>query len=333
MRTPQRLSATVLAAAVVAVAAAAALAGCSSAGNSTATAASALAPASPTATPTTTAIPHWPVTVTAANGAVTITGLPRRIVSLDPTATEDLYAVGAGAQVIAVDQNSDFPPGVPVTSLSGVNPDVEAIARYNPSLVITQYHPGLVQSLTKRGIPVLIEPEVSTVADAYTQIEQIGLATGHGNQAGEVVANMRDEISDVVAQAGTKYRGMSYYWETGSHPYRSVTSATLIGHIMDLFGLRDIADAASTAADGNKPDLSADYIVAAKPQLIFLIDSEAANGGQTPEVVSARPGWAAIPAVRNQQVFALNTDIASRWGARLPQLVQQIASALGNVKS
>jgi iron complex transport system substrate-binding protein len=329
MRTPQRLSATVLAV----VAAAAALAGCSSAGSSTATAASALAPASPTATPTTTAIPHWPVTVTAANGAVTIKGLPQRIVSLDPTATEDLYAVGAGAQVIAVDQNSDFPPGVPVSSLSGVNPDVEAIARYHPSLVIAQNRPGLVQNLTKRGIPVLIEPEVSTVADVYAQIEQIGLATGHGNQAGEVVANMREEINDVVAQAGTTYRGMSFYWEAGSHPYHSVTSATLIGHIMDMFGLRDIADAASTAADGNKPDLSADYIVAAKPQLIFLIDSDAANGGQTPDVVSARPGWAAIPAVRDHRVFALNTEIAAGWGPRLPQLVQQIANALRNGKS
>jgi iron complex transport system substrate-binding protein len=329
MRTPQRLSATVLIAVAAAVAG---LAGCSAAGNSTAAAAGAVAPAAPTPTQTTTAIPHWPVAITAANGAVTIKGLPQRIVSLDPTATEDLYAVGAGPQVIAVDQNSDFPPGAPVTSLSDVNPDVEAIAKYNPSLVISQNHAGLVQSLTSRGIPVLIEPQVSTMADVYAQIEQIGLATGHGNQASEVVANMREEINGAVLQAGTKYRGMSYYWEAGSHPYQSVTSATLIGHIMDMFGLRNIADAASTAADGNKPELSPDYIVAAKPQIIFLIDSGADFGGQTPAIVAARPGWAAIPAVRDQQVFALNTDIGSRWGPRLPQLIQEISNALGSVK-
>jgi iron complex transport system substrate-binding protein len=328
MRTPQRLSATVLAAA----AAAAVLAGCSSAGNSTATAASALAPASPTATPTTTAIPHWPVTVSAPNGAVTIKGLPQRIVSLDPTATEDLYAVGAGTQVVAVDQHSDFPPGAPVTSLSDVNPDVAAIARYNPSLVISQNHAGLAQSLNKLGIPVLIEPEVFTVAQAYAQIEQIGLATGHGNQASQVVENMREEINDVVQQAGAKYRGMSYYWETASRPYQSVTSSTLIGHIMDMFGLRDIADA-NTSVGGIHPQLSGDYIIAARPQIIFLVDSEAADGGQTPAIVAARPGWAAIPAVRDHQVFALNADIASRWGPRLPQLVEEIASALANVKS
>ncbi|MGD0704249.1 MAG: helical backbone metal receptor [Trebonia sp.] len=331
MRTHRRLSATVLVA--VGVATAAALAGCSSAGSGTARAASALGPASPAVTPTTTAIPHWPVTVTAANGAVTIKGLPPRIVSLDPTATEDLYAVGAGTQVVAVDEDSDFPPGAPVTSLSGGKPDVGAIARYNPSLVISQNQAGLVQGLAKLGIPVLIEPEVSTLRDAYAQIEQIGLATGHGNQASEVVADMREEINDVVQQAGAKYRGMSYYWEAGAHPYRSVTSSTLIGHVMDLFGLRNIADTANATVSGNHPEVPADYLVAARPQIIFLADSAAADGGQTPGIVAGRPGWAAIPAVRDHQVFALSADIASRWGPRLPQFVGEIASALGSVKS
>ena len=135
-----------------------------------------------------------------------------------------------------------------MTSLSDVDPDVAAIASYNPSLVVSQYHAGLAQSLAKLGIPVLIEPEISTLSDAYAQIEQIGLATGHGTQANEVVGNMKDEITDVVQQAGAKYQGMSYYWEAGAHPYRSATSATLIGHIMDMFGLRNIADRRAPAA-------------------------------------------------------------------------------------
>ena len=327
MRTPRRLSAT----AVTAVVAAAALAGCSSA-SGTATATATLAPAVASPTPTTTEIPHWPVTVTAADGPVTIKGLPQRIVSLDPTATEDLYAVGAGTQVVAVDQNSDFPSGAPVTSLSGVTPDVAAIARYHPSLVISQYHAGLAASLAKLGIPLLIEREVYNLRDAYAQIEQIGLATGHGYQAGEIVTNMRQVITDAVAQAGTKYRGLSYYWETGADPHLSVTSATLIGHVMDLFGLRDIADVAN-APGGIHPALTGDYIVAAKPQLIFLADNDAADGGQTPAMVAARAGWAAIPAVKNHAIFGLNDDIASRWGPRLPQLVEEIAAALESLKS
>jgi iron complex transport system substrate-binding protein len=330
MRTPKRLSATVL----VAAAAAVALAGCSSVSSSTSSIAPATSgPASATPTPTTTLVPHWPLTVTAANGPVTISGLPKRIVSLDPTSTEDLYAVGAGTQVVAVDQDSNYPPGVPVTSLSGLTPNVEAIAKYNPSLVIaSQDSGGLVADLTKLGIPVLIEPAVATVADAYLQIEQVGQASGHGSQAAEVVRNMRLEITDAVQQAGTKYRGLTYYWELSSAPYYSATSATFIGHVMDLFGLRNIADAANKPADGGYPELTEEYIVKARPQLIFLADNESADGGQTPAIVAKRPGWAGLPAVKNGAVIGLNDDIASRWGPRLPQLVVEIATALESAK-
>src|ERR1700722_20671206 len=148
MRTPQRLSAVALAA----VTAAAALAGCSSA-SSTIGVASKPAPVPPKSV----LVPVFPTTVDAANGPVTIKREPTRIVSLDPTATEDLYAVGAGTQVVAVDQYSDFPPGAPVTSLSGTDPNIGAITKDNPSLVISQNDPRLLRALRKRGIPVLVE--------------------------------------------------------------------------------------------------------------------------------------------------------------------------------
>jgi len=325
MRTPQRLSA----AALVAVAAAAALAGCSSAGSSATAAA-----AHPAATPTSSLVPVFPTTLAAANGSVTIKSEPNRIVSLDPTATEDLYAIGAGTQVVAVDQDSDYPSGVPVTSLSGLTPNIEAIAKYNPSLVIaSQDSGGLVSGLGKLGIPVLIEPAVSTLSGAYQQIEQIGRATGHYNQSTEVVQNMTAVITNTVKQAGGKYRGMTYYWELSNDPYYSATSATFIGHVLDMFGLKNIADAASKPADGGYPELSQEYIVTAKPQLIFLADNQPADGGQTPAIVAKRPGWAGIPAVAGHDVFGLNDDIASRWGPRLPSLVNEIASALAGVKS
>jgi iron complex transport system substrate-binding protein len=329
MRTPKRLSATVLAA----VAAAAALAGCSSAsGSSTTAAASAPASGPASARPTSILVPVFPTTLAAANGSVTIKSQPTRIVSLDPTATEDLYAIGAGTQVVAVDQDSDYPPGVPVTSLSGLTPNIEAIAKYNPSLVVaSQNSNGLVSELAKLGIPVLIEPAVDTLADAYLQIEQIGQATGHANQALEVVKNMREEINDALAQAGTAHKGMTYYWELSNAPYYSASSATFIGHIMDMFGLRNIADAASKPADGGYPELSQEYIVAAKPKLIFLADNQPADGGQTPAVVAKRPGWAGIPAVKSDAIFGLNDDVASRWGPRLPSLVIAIANALKSV--
>ena len=304
---------------LAAVTAAALLAGCSSATSSPA--------ASTSATPS--AAPSFPVTLTAANGPVTIKAKPGRIVSLSPTATEDLYAVGAGPQVVAVDDDSDYPANAPVTKLSGLTPNLEAIAKYNPALVIASQNPnGLVSGLGKLHVPVLIEPAAATLNDAYNQIVQIGQATGHTQQAGRTVATMKSEIAADVKQAGESHKDLTYYWELSSNPYYSATSSTFIGQIVSLFGLKNIADAANKASDGGYPELSEEYIVTARPQIIFLADNQPADGGQSPAIVAARPGWSAIPAVKDHEIIALNDDIASRWGPRLPQLVAQIAQAV-----
>jgi len=327
MRTHLRITAVLGAA----TACAAVLAGCGSSASSTsappgsapaASGASAVSSASASAV-------SFPVTVTAANGAVTIKSAPARIVSLSPTATEDLYAVGAGPQVVAVDSDSDYPAGVPKTSLSGLTPNIEAIAKYNPSLVIaSQNSGGLVSGLAKLGVPVLIEPAAATIAAAYAQIGQIGQATGHAGQAATVVAGMEQRIAADVRQAGSGHRDLSYYWELSANPFYSATSTTFIGQVVGLFGLKNIADAVSKPADGGYPELSQEYIVTARPQLIFLADNEAADGGQTPAVVGKRPGWSGIPAVQDHAVIGLNDDVASRWGPRLPELVAEIAQAV-----
>jgi len=327
MRNPLRIASVLGAAA----ACAAALAGCGSSASSTASAggtasASASAAGSPSATAS---AAGFPLTVTAENGAVTVKAVPARIVSLSPTATEDLYAVGAGHQVVAVDQDSDYPAGAPVTSMSGLTPNIEAIAKYNPSLVIASENTGgLVSGLTKLGVPVLIEPAAATISAAYAQIEQIGQATGHAAQAVSVVAGMKQQIAADVQKAGSGHADLSYYWELSASPFYSVTSATFIGQVVGLFGLKNIADAASKPADGGYPELSQEYIVTAKPQIIFLADNEAADGGQTPAIVAKRPGWSGIPAVQDHEVIGLNDDIASRWGPRLPRLVAEIAQAV-----
>ena len=310
--------------AVTAAAVAAALAGCASAAPSAASASSSSA-----SSPAAAAGSEFPVTLTAANGPVTIKAKPARIVSLAPTATEDLYAAGAGSQVVAVDQNSDYPATAPVTKLSGLTPNLEAIARYQPDLVISyQNANGLISGLTKLGIPVLIEPAATTLNDAYAQIDQIGQATGHLAQAQQTVTAMKTQIAATVKAAGSAHPDLTYYWEVSANPYYSAASSTFIGQVVALFGLKDIADAADQASDGGYPELSAEYVVTAQPRIIFLADNQAADGGQTPAVVAARPGWSAIPAVQDHEVVGLNDDIASRWGPRLPQLVEQIARAV-----
>ncbi|MGH3278235.1 MAG: ABC transporter substrate-binding protein [Trebonia sp.] len=326
--TPLRIVAVLGAAA----ACAAALAGCGSTSSSTASSSTGASPSgsaaasavgAPSATATT-----FPMTVTAENGAVAIKAKPSRIISLSPTATEDLYAVGAGGQVVAVDQDSNYPAAAPRTSLSGLTPNIEAIAKYNPSLVVASENTGgLVSGLAKLGVPVLIEPAVATLGAAYAQIQQVGQATGHAAQAVSVTTSMKRQILAAVDKAGP-HQGTTYYWEVSANPFYSATSATIMGQLAGLFGLKDIADQADKPADGGYPELTQEYIVAARPQVIFLADNQPSDGGQTPAIVAHRPGWSDIPAVQHHAVIGLNDDIASRWGPRLPQLVTEIAQGI-----
>jgi len=323
MKTPLRALALALTAAAL-------VAGCASSSSSTGS-----SPGSSPSSSTRNQAASFPVTVAASNGSVTIKAEPTRIVSLSPTATEDLYVgVGAGSQVVAVDSDSDYPANAPVTKLSGLTPNVEAIAKYNPDLVIAEENSnGLVSGLTKLGVPVLIEPPAADLSDAYEQIIQIGEATGHAAQAEAKVASMKSQIAAYVAQAGSHHPNLTYYWEVEANPYYSAASSTFIGQIVGLFGLKNIADAANKASDGGYPELSEEYIVAARPQIIFLADNFPADGGQTPSIVARRPGWDVIPAVKDGEIVALNDDIASRWGPRLPALVQEIAQAVEKVPS
>jgi iron complex transport system substrate-binding protein len=267
----------------------------------------------------------FPVTIDTPAGKVTITHRPTRVISLSPSATEDLFAIGAGHQVVAVDDDSDYPPDAPRTKLSGYTPDVEAIARYKPDLVVISYDTALVASLGKLGIPVVYQDAPDDIAGAYADIAQLGQATGNGAAASRLVRTMRNEVSVLVARSPRLATPPSYYYELDP-TYYSVTSSTFVGSILALFHLRDIADAAKGASSGY-PQLSEEYIVKADPQLIFLADT-GADGGQTAASVARRPGWGAVAAVAQHDVFTLDDDIASRWGPRLVDLVASVEQAL-----
>src|SRR5262249_20533223 len=124
---------------------------------------------------------------------------PQRIVSLSPTATEDLFAIGAGAQVVAVDDQSDYPPSAPKTKLSGYTPNAEAIAGYRPDLVVVSNDAnGLLAALHKLHIPVLMQPAARNLAGAYAEIVQLGRLTGHTAAAKRLVSSIRPAIDRVV---------------------------------------------------------------------------------------------------------------------------------------
>jgi iron complex transport system substrate-binding protein len=272
--------------------------------------------------------PGFPVTITAGNGKVTLTKQPRRIVSLSATATESLFAIGAGAQVIAADDQSDYPKAAPKTSLSGFTPNVEAIAAYEPDLVVVAYDPkGLSDALRKLGIPVVLHNAASSIKGAYQQIRQLGALTGHVAEAGKVISRMKKQIGDVVAKSRARASGRTVYHEL-TPDFFSATSKTFVGRVYALFGLRNVADAADSSGFGY-PQLSAEYVVSASPDVIVLADGICC--GQKASTVAARPGWDRVSAVRSGSIVVIHDSIASRWGPRLVNFVRGVAAALARL--
>lgn len=264
----------------------------------------------------------FPVTVDAENGEVTIEDRPERIVSLSPSATEILFAIGAGDQVVAADAYSTYPAEAPATDLSGYDPNVEAIVGYEPDLVIAAMDANeLVSSLEALGVPVLINDAPADIERGYDIAAGIGLATGHVDETAEVIATMRAELEEAFAEAPQGQDLRIYHELDGS--FYSASSNSFIGSVYAQMGTTNIADEADTEGTGY-PQLTEEAIVEADPQLIVVTD----DVSYTAEDIAARPGWSEVSAVEEGNIVMVDADIASRWGPRLPQLVGLVADAL-----
>ena len=269
----------------------------------------------------------FPVSVGASSAAITLTAKPTRIVSLSASATEDLFAIGAGSQVVAVDKDSDYPASAPHTKLDAYQLNAEAVAAYQPDLVIEAgLTPAQVGQLAQLHIPVLVESAATDLDDAYAQITELGKATGHVSEAATLVSSMKSKVASIIAEAPKT--AANFYYELDP-TYYSVTDATFVGQLFKMLNLTSIADTAQgAAAAGGYPQLNGEYILKSNPAYIFLADTICC--GQNAAKVGARPGWSAISAVSGGRVIGLNDDIASRWGPRVVDLLQTIADAIKN---
>src|SRR5262245_64923591 len=203
-------------------------------------------PTTPAASPA--AGSSFPAMVSAANGAVHIGSRPDAIVSLSPTATEMLYAIGAGSQVKAVDNDSDYPRQAPITRLSGLTPNAEAIAASKPDLVIISNNmDGITAKLTALSLPVLNLPAAASLSDVYAEFTELGAATGHAAQARAMDSMLKADIRQIVAAEPAHTKPLTYYYEVATNPYYSVTSSTFIGSLLSLLGMKSVADAATGA--------------------------------------------------------------------------------------
>jgi iron complex transport system substrate-binding protein len=257
--------------------------------------------------------------------------IPKRIISLSPSATEILYAIGSGKQVIAVDDLSNYPSEAPMTKLSAFNPNVEALLNYKPDLIILNADATkaleVKAALEKLRIKVFLERAPKTLREAYLEITALGRATGKISGAQSVVSDMKRKIAAAV-KSGRTSKKISFFHELDNSLY-TATSDTFIGKVYKDFNLINIADPAATADSAGYPQLQSEFVIKSNPKIVFLAD---AQYGESLATLTKRPGWSGIAAVKNQNVVSLPDDIPSRWGPRLVDFYQFIADAIAKVK-
>ena len=283
----------------------------------------------PPAAPAPTAGPSdgFPVTLDVYGTPFTVEARPERIISLSPSSTEGLFAIGAGPQVVAVDEYSDFPADAPMTTLSGFTPNVEAIVAFEPDLVIVSYDPGdLVASLAATGVQVLVLDAAVDLEDVLRQLTILGAVTGNVGAATDVVADLELRVANVLAATPILDEPLTYFHELDDTLF-TVTSSTFVGSVYGLLGLVNVADAADPdGAAFGYPQLSTEFLISSDPDLVFLADSRCCNQDAT--TFAARPGFADLRAVVDGGVIVLDDDVASRWGPRIVDLLEQIAAAV-----
>ncbi len=270
----------------------------------------------------------FPVTVTGDNGPVTIPERPVSIASLSATATEMLYAIGAGDQVTVVDKYSDYPrTGLPDARVDAYQLNVEALTAYQPDLVITSGASHEQETAFQTlGMPMLVQAAPADLNGTFAEIEALGRATGHVAQADALVAELKSKVADIASQAPAVAKPLTYYYEL-DQTYYSVTSDTFVGRVLGELGLTSIADdAEGAAAAGGYPQLSAEFILKANPDYIFLTDTVCCE--QSAASVAARDGWSTLSAVSGGRVVELKDSVASRWGPRIVDLMQTVLDAL-----
>jgi iron complex transport system substrate-binding protein len=288
-----------------------------------------LAPLSPASAATTAT--KYPLTISSGGYSTTIAKKPTRIISLSPSATESLFEIGAGKQVLAVDSYSNFPKSAPITDLSAFEPNVEAIIALKPDLVVLSVDAMksmvVKEALEKLKIPVLMEKAPENLSQVYKEIEVLGAVTDRTSEAKKVTFKMAALIKSIINRTKKTVK-ITFFHELDNTLY-SVTSDTFIGKVYKDFGLINIADKAAGADSYGYPQLSAEYLLKADPDVIFLADAEY---GESAATVKARAGWSGITAVTKKNVFALPNDIPSRWGPRLVDFYRYVAACLTKVK-
>ncbi|HMB24463.1 MAG TPA: cobalamin-binding protein [Anaerolineales bacterium] len=285
-----------------------------------------LAACSPQAAPTT--VPAQTFT-DGLGREVTLDGTPQRIVSIAPSNTEILFAIGAGDQVVGRDQFSDYPEAAQkITDVGSIYdaPNTELIVSLKPDLVMAAEvnNPELVKQLEGLGLTVYYLKNPHTLEEMYGNLEIVAQLTGHEKEAGTLIESLKKRVAAVDEKIAPLSSRPSIFYEIDStDPSKPFTAGkdTFITLLIERAGGHNIA----ADLDGY-PQMSLEQIVAADPNFIILGD--ATWGGVTPEMVASRPGWENLSAVKNGNVLPFDDNLVSRPGPRLVDGLEQLARLL-----
>jgi iron complex transport system substrate-binding protein len=257
---------------------------------------------------------------------VTLAAQPQRVASLSPAATEILFTIGAGDQVIAVDKYSNYPQEATTREqLDAFEPNLEAIAAVQPDLVLLFYDPGeLAASLERLGITTAVlgsvEETPESVAAVFDQIRLLGQMTDHVQEAEELVADMQGRIDAIEEALADVEQGPRIFHEVDATLYTAAPDS-FVGGLYKILKAQNIA----AEADQPFPQLSQEVIIGRDPEVIILADGDY---GESPDTVKGRPGWENVSAVRNDRIFVIDPDIVSRAGPRLVEALETLAEYL-----
>jgi len=279
--------------------------------------------ASTPGTPSPAAKAAFPLTIDQSDRQkLTLAGPPRRIVSLSAHATDIMCAIGAGDQLVAVEKYANCPSnGQPKPELDAFQPNLEAIAAYQPDLVYVSDNSGnIVDALRRTGANVLYLTLPSSLTGVLDRIALFGRVTGREDRAASVVRDLRSRIDAVQQKLSDVTAGPKVYHELDA-TYYTAAPGSFVGDFYKTLKAQNIA--AGAAED--YPQLSAEVIVQRNPDVIVLADEVA---GVTPASVAARPGWSAINAVKDGRICTIDPSLVSQPGAKVADALEALAKCL-----
>jgi len=259
---------------------------------------------------------------------ITLNEIPQRIISLAPSNTEILYAIGAGDQVVGRDQLSDFPEEAATVTDIGSTFDAlntESIVSLKPDLVLAAEinTPEQVKQLEDLGLTVYYLKNPHTLEEMYGNLEVVAQLTGHKEEAAALIESLKARVAAVDEKiAPISSRPNVFYELDATDPAKPYTAGkgTFITQLIDRAGGYNIA----SDLEGY-PQLSLEQVVVADPAFIILGD---ARYGVSPESIAQRPGWENLSAVKNGQILPFNDDLVSRPGPRLVDALEELAKLL-----